>query len=189
MTKKDIAEPEEKQKKAKKERPDEIIKLKKSLKTKETKIQDLMKKIKIMKEESLRQMAEMENQRKRLEREKTEYFQYALAEVLKETLAVLDNFERALGNDHRNQEKRFREGIELIYRQYQDTLKKQGVHSIDAEGKKFDPNFHQAFITEESTDVEQQVVIEEFQKGYTLHGRLLRPALVKVAVPKKNKSI
>jgi molecular chaperone GrpE len=73
----------------------------------------------------------------------------------------------------------------MIYKQYKDLLMKQGVKPIEIKEKKFDPHLHQAFMTEESEDVEEPEVAEELQKGYTLHNRLLRPALVKVVVPKK----
>ena len=75
----------------------------------------------------------------------------------------------------------------MIYKQLSDLLTKQGVVPIEVDGKAFDPNYHQAFATEESEEVESIEVIEEFQKGYILHDRLLRPSLVKVVVPKKDK--
>lgn len=131
-------------------------------------------------------MADMENLKKRLERDKTEFYQYALSEFLKELFTVLDNFERALESQDQGNGKSFREGVEMIYKQYQDMLVKFGARPIEIEGKKFDPRLHQAFITEESEDVQEPEVIEELQKGYTLHNRLLRPTLVKVAVPKKS---
>jgi len=127
----------------------------------------------------------MENLRKRLEREKDEFYQYALSELLIELFDVLDNLERALETQSKGNGKSFREGIEMIYKQYQDLLMKQGVKPIEIKEKKFDPHLHQAFMTEESEDVEEPEVAEELQKGYTLHNRLLRPALVKVLVPKK----
>ena len=134
----------------------------------------------------LRKMADMENLKKRIERDKTEFYQYALSEFLKELFTVLDNFERALESQDQGNGKSFREGVEMIYKQYQDMLVKFGARPIEIEGKKFDPRLHQAFITEESEDVQEPEVIEELQKGYTLHNRLLRPTLVKVAVPKKS---
>ncbi|MCK4556498.1 MAG: nucleotide exchange factor GrpE, partial [Candidatus Aminicenantes bacterium] len=134
----------------------------------------------------LRKMADMENLKKRIERDKTEFYQYALSEFLKELFTVLDNFERALESQDQGNGKSFREGVEMIYKQYQDMLVKFGAKPIEIEGKKFDPRLHQAFITEESEDVQEPEVIEELQKGYTLHNRLLRPTLVKVAVPKKS---
>jgi molecular chaperone GrpE len=134
----------------------------------------------------MRAGAEMENLRKRLEREKQEFYQFALSEFLREILAVLDNFERALKNKDQTDGKSFQEGIELIAKQFTDLLRKRGVEPIEASQKKFDPNLHQAVLTEESDQVEEQLVGEELQKGFTLGGRLLRPSLVKVIIPKKD---
>lgn len=159
--------------------------LKNKLKKKEAEVRLLKKENTALKDRNLRKMAEMENFRKRLDREKTEFYQYALSEFLKELFAVLDNLERALESQDQGDGKSFREGIEMIYKQYLDLLLRQGVIPIEIKGKKFNPHLHQALITEESEDVEEPEVIEELQKGYTLHNRLLRPALVKVVVPKK----
>lgn len=159
--------------------------LKNKLKKKETETKKLKKEMKKIKEDYLRAIADKENARKRLEREKNEFYQYALIDLLKELLVVLDNFERAIKSKAQRDTKSFREGIELIYKQCLRLLIKQGVTPIESKGKKFDPHFHQAFITEESDGVEDAEVIEELQQGYTLHNRLLRPALVKVVVPKK----
>ncbi len=138
-----------------------------------------------LKDEYLRQAAEKENLRKRLEREKSEYFQYALSDLLKEFLAVQDNLERALSSGASDDCKSLRDGVELIYKQFTDVLKRQGVTLIERETDVFDPRIQQAFMSEESEDVEKPSVGEEFQKGYMLHDRLLRPALVKVLLPKK----
>lgn len=170
-----------------KEQRDEAQMLKKRLKKKESEIKILKKEIGKLKEEYLRQLAEKENLRKRIEREKNEYYNYALSDLLKELIVVLDNFERALESEDQGDGKSFREGIEMIYRQYRDLLMKQGVVPIEIKEKKFDPHLHQAFMTEESEDVNELEVSEELQKGYKLHNRLLRPSLVKVHVPKKGK--
>jgi molecular chaperone GrpE len=95
-------------------------------------------------------------------------------------LPVLDDFERALklpaaGDD-------YRKGIELIHKRLQDTLVGMGVTPMDAQNKKFDPNFHQAVDTVKIAEGEDQTIVEEYQKGYEFKGRLLRPAMVKVAV-------
>lgn len=170
-----------------KARQDKIKALKDKLKNRESEIKLLKKENEELKEEYVRKIAEMENLRKRLDREKSEFYQYALSEFLKDLFVVLDNFERALESQNEENGKNFREGIEMIYKQFLDLLMKQGVTAIEIKEKKFDPHLQQAFITEESEDVEEPVVIEELQKGYTLHNRLLRPALVKVIVPKKGK--
>ena len=137
--------------------------------------------------EYLRQVAERDNLRKRLEREKAEYYQYAMSDIFKEFLEILDNFERALDSqDSPEKEKSFRDGVEMIHRQIEDLLRKYNVTPIK-EDNTFDPNLHQAFMTEESTDVSVPEISSVFQKGYMLGTRLLRPALVKVTVPKKEK--
>ena len=140
-----------------------------------------------LKDQYLRAMAEMDNLRKRVERDRSEYTQYALSELLLELLGVLDNFERALGAADASPEgKSFREGVELIYRMFQSALFKRGVRAIEVKDRTFDPNIHHAMITEESGAVKEPEIAEVLQKGYRLHSRLLRPALVKVVVPKKD---
>ncbi|UCE21453.1 MAG: nucleotide exchange factor GrpE [Candidatus Aminicenantes bacterium] len=173
--------------KSQKPAEDKIQELKDKLKKKEGDLKLLKKENERLKEQNLRKMADMENLKKRVAREKAEFYQYALSEFLTELFSILDNFERALGSKDQGDGKSFREGVEMIYKQYQDLLIKYGARPIETNDKKFDPHLHQAFITEESEDVDEPEIIEELQKGYTLHNRLLRPALVKVAVPKKSK--
>lgn len=186
MVKRIEVKPAEMKEKEHKARQDTNKILKDKLNKRDSEIKLLKTENKKLKEEYLRKIAEMENLRKRVEREKGEFYQYALSELLKELFDILDNFERALETQNKEKVKSFREGIEMIYKQYQDLLMKQGVKPIEIKEKKFDPHLHQAFITEESEDVEEPEVVEELQRGYTLHNRLLRPALVKVAVPKKS---
>lgn len=159
--------------------------LKNKLRKREAEVKLLKKEKEELQDKYLRNLAEMENLKKRLEREKKEFYQYALAELLKELLIVLDDFERALQIVNQVDGKSFREGVEMIYKQYRDFLTKKGVVPMEIKDKKFDPNFHQAFITEEREDVEEPEVGEELLKGYFLHSRVLRPALVKVIIPKK----
>ena len=170
---------------AKKTAADKALKAK--LKKREDEIKQLREDAEDLKNDFLRLAAEKDNLRKRLEREKSDYFQFALSDVLKEFLTVLDNFERALASGNREDCDSLREGIELIYKQYLDLLKKQGVQPIVCEDTAFDPRIQQAFMTEESEEVDEPTVGEEFQKGYMHHERLLRPSLVKVFLPKKNK--
>ncbi|MGD9347653.1 MAG: nucleotide exchange factor GrpE [Candidatus Aminicenantes bacterium] len=148
-------------------------------------IKKLKDEIEELKQEYLRQVADKENLRKRLEREKSDYYQYALSEFFGELLAVLDNLERSLKSEERGKEESLKEGIEMIYKQLIDLLNKYGVKPIEIKDKIFNPHLHQAFITEESEDLDEPQVSEEFQRGYTLHERLLRPSLVKVTLPKK----
>ena len=159
--------------------------LKSRLKKKETEIKALKKDQDELKDKYLRKLAEIENLRKRFERERTDYLQYALSEFLRETLVVLDNFERALKTRDQADGKSFQEGVEMIYRQYLDLIKKKGIRPIELTDKKFDPAIHQAVLTEESDEVTEPEVAEELQRGYWLQDRLLRPAMVKVLVPRK----
>lgn len=160
--------------------------LKNKLKKRDAEIKQLKKEKEEFRDQFLRKLAEIENLKKRLEREKADYFQYALNEVLLELLAVLDNFERALSvAEHVGNGKTFREGIELIYRMYQNILFKKGVQPIEIKDRAFDPNLHHAMATEESDEVKSPEVGEVLQKGYMIHNKLLRPALVKVLIPRK----
>jgi molecular chaperone GrpE len=131
----------------------------------------------------LRKQAEFDNYRKRVDREKSEFMQFASSDLMKELLNTLDSFDLALRNaaDKEGKANTLR-GFELIYKQLQDTMSRFGLKAIEAKGKRFDPNFHQAVSTQVSNAVEENTVIEEMRKGYTMHGRLLRPAMVSVAV-------
>ena len=128
----------------------------------------------------LRTLADFENYRKRADREKTEFFKYALAGTLKDLLPVLDNFDRGL--EHADQGDEFHKGMLLIYKQLYDVLQKHGLKPIDEGGVHFDPNIHEAVVREDDPSVPSHTVVAILQKGYFLHDRLLRPALVKVAV-------
>ncbi len=159
--------------------------LKNKLKKSGAEIKQLKADLMELKAEYLRQLADKENLRKRLERDKHEFYQHSLSEVFLEMLIILDNFERALKSDVQNADKSLRDGVDLIYKQFLSLLEKRGVKPINIAEKKFDPRFHQAFATAQSPDVQEVQIDEEYQKGYTLHDRLLRPTLVKVLVPVK----
>lgn len=160
--------------------------LKDKLKKKEAELKHLRKEMDEVKDQFLRKLADLENLRKRFEREKDEFQQFALSGLLLELLAIKDNLERALQSRAADPEGRtFREGVELIDRMFQSLLAKNGVQLVEVAERRFDPNFHHAMMTEESESVEEPEVLEELQKGYMHHNRLLRPTLVKVAVPKK----
>jgi molecular chaperone GrpE len=159
--------------------------LRPKLKKKEAELKALKKDQDELKDKYLRKLAEMENLRKRFERERADYLQYALSEFLRELLVVLDNFERALNTRDEADGRSFQEGVEMIYRQYQDMLMKKGVRPIELRDKKFDPAIHQAVLTEESDEVTEPEVAEILQRGYWLQDRLLRPSMVKVLVPRK----
>lgn len=161
-------------------------------KTNKDNVTQLKKEIEKLKEENtklkesyLREAADKDNLRKRTEKEKNEYFQYALTEVFREMISILDNFDRALEKKEEGDHKHFREGIELIYKQLKSLLKNHGIKPIEIEGNIFDPRYHEALLSEETDEVEEPTISEVIQKGYMIHQRLLRPTLVKVKVPKK----
>ena len=142
-----------------------------------------------MKEQFLRAVADFDNYRKRIDRERRELSEYAAADVLLDLLPIIDNFERALqasnpaeaGHHAGGELDAFRRGVELIHKQMLDLLRKRGVTPIEALGADFDPNVHQAVIHEPSGEHREGEVMEELQRGYKLADRLLRPAMVKVA--------
>lgn len=125
-----------------------------------------------------RQQAEFENSRKRSMKAQAEFREYAVADVAKSLLPVLDSLERALG--HKNEPRTFSSGVELIYRQLQETLNKMGVKQVAAEGEPFNPELHEAIEAVDS-DSEGNRVLDELQRGYTFKDRLLRPAMVRVS--------
>ena len=132
----------------------------------------------------LRKQAEFENYKKRAERERSEYTQFASAELMRDILNALDSFDLALKNaagEGAGKEDMLR-GFELIYKQLQDTLGRFGLKAIEAKGQKFDPNLHQAVATQPTDEVDENTVVQEMRKGYVLNGRLLRPAMVAVSV-------
>ena len=126
-----------------------------------------------------RLQAEFDNARKRAVREQQEFREFAAADVIKNFLPILDSFERALkaGGDSTD----FRDGVELIYRQFQDALQKIGVQPILAMGQPFDPRVHEAVEMVDTTEVPDHHVFDELQRGYKYKERLLRPAMVRVA--------
>ena len=129
----------------------------------------------------LRQAAEFDNYRKRTERERREMARYAAGDVLEALLPVVDDFERALQVEAGPDAAAYREGVELIYKQLQDLLAKRGVTPIEAVGKLFDPQVHQAITYEPSPGHAEGEVLEVVRRGYMHGDRLLRPAMVKVA--------
>ncbi len=149
-----------------------------------------------LKEQFLRAVADFDNYRKRIDRERRELSEYAAADVMLDLLPIIDNFERALQAsasapsasasakapaDKSAEGEAFRRGVELIHKQMLDLLRKRGVTPIEALGADFDPNIHQAVIHEPSSEHREGEVMQELQRGYKLGDRLLRPAMVKVA--------
>ncbi len=128
-----------------------------------------------------RAQAEFDNARKRAAREQQEYRDYAQADAIRALLPIMDSFERALRADTSDNSLEFRNGVELIYKQLQDALQKMGAQPIAAKGHPFDPHLHEAIEMVDTNDADDQIVIDELQRGYKLRDRLLRPAMVKVA--------
>jgi molecular chaperone GrpE len=126
-----------------------------------------------------RAQAEFENARRRAQREQQEYRDYALAEAVRMLLPILDSFDRALASGSSNED--FRAGMELIDRQIHGVLAKLGVTEIAAESVPFDPTIHEAIEMVDSNEVPDHHILKELQRGYRLKGRLLRPAMVRVA--------
>jgi len=149
--------------------------LKERLSQKETEATEYLDKLK-------RTQAEMENFRKRMLKEQEQIIQYAAQTVIRELLPVIDNLERALEASKGDTDGgKLLEGVELIYSQIKDLLARECVEVIDPLGNMFDPQKHEAVMQVDSDEYEENVVAEVFQKGYELKGRLLRPAMVKVA--------
>ena len=131
----------------------------------------------------LRRQAEFDNFRRRAERERADVLEYANTESVRSILPILDDFERALKVESSGKE--YVRGMELIYQRFSEALKKLGLEPISAKGLKFDPHIHHAVEMSETDQVEDHTILEEFQRGYNFRGRLLRPAMVKVAVKKQ----
>jgi molecular chaperone GrpE len=129
----------------------------------------------------LRTAAEFDNYRKRIDRERRDQADAAVADALQDLLPIMDNLERALQAPAGEDTDAFRKGVELIHKQMADLLRKRNVKPIDAVGAIFDPNFHQAVVQEVSAGHRDGEVMEELRRGYMLGERLLRPAMVKVA--------
>jgi molecular chaperone GrpE len=129
----------------------------------------------------LRKTAEFDNYRKRVDRERREQAEWAAAGVLSDVIAIVDDFERALEAEAPPEADAWKLGVDLIYRQLQDLLKKRGVTAIDAVGADFDPHLHQAVAYDETPGAREGEVVAELRRGYRLGDRLLRPSMVKVA--------
>src|SRR3954470_13186849 len=141
---------------------------------------DLRKERDALQDRLLRQAAEFDNYRKRVDRERRESSEHAAADVLQDLLPIVDDFELALQRDAPGSEP-YRKGLEIIHRALLELLRKRGVTAIDAVGSDFDPHVHQAVSYEDAPDKRDGEVIAEFRRGFRLGDRLLRPAMVKVA--------
>jgi molecular chaperone GrpE len=130
----------------------------------------------------LRRQADFENYRKRTEKERAEDSKRATARVIEGLIPVIDGFEHALAAQGQKDYENYRRGFELIYKQLVENVTKLGAERIDPVGKQFDPHQHQAMDRLETTEHEDGTVVHTFQPGYVFHGRVLRPAMVRVAV-------
>ena len=135
-----------------------------------------------LKDKLTRQMAEFDNFRKRTEKEKSAMYEIGAKDIIEKILPVVDNFERGLGAVTEEQkEDSFVSGMEMIYKQIMTTLDSVGVKAIEAVGNEFDPDFHNAVMHVEDEEVGENIVVEEFQKGYTYRDTVVRHSMVKVA--------
>ena len=151
----------------------------------------LEKEIEILKEEKIRLLAEMENLRKRFEREKVETIKFGSINLARDILSPGDNLERALDalpedENHSESIKNLIDGLKMVLKEYKSTLEKHGVKKIETLNKKFDHNYHQAMMEVENNDVEEGTVVQEVQSGYVMHDRLLRAAMVGVSKKSEN---
>jgi molecular chaperone GrpE len=128
----------------------------------------------------LRLRAEFDNARRRFEQQRSEYVQFAAMDLVKEILPVVDDFDRALQVE--TADSNYAQGVKLIHQRLQEILKKMGLEAMETRGQTFDPNRHQAVERVPTESAEDQTILGEFQKGYLFKGKLLRPAMVRVAV-------
>lgn len=147
-----------------------------------TQMDELQQELDRVKELYLRKLADFDNYRKRLEREMAEFRKVANANLIRDLLPVVDNLERAVATPS-TADGSLRVGVELVLRQFKEALGRHGVAEVDPGGAAFDPSLHEAIQRVDSPEVAENTVIQVLQKGYILGERLLRPALVVVAVP------
>ena len=145
----------------------------------------LEKEIESLKEEKIRLLAEMENLRKRSDKEKSEAIKYGSSNLARDILSPADNLERALNalpkENYPESIENLVEGLKMVLKEFTSILEKNGVKKIEALNEKFDHNYHQAIMEVEKEDVDEGIVIQEIQSGYMMHDRLLRPAMVGVS--------
>ena len=130
----------------------------------------------------LRRQADFDNYRKRIEKERSEDSRRATARVIEGLIPVLDGFEHALAAHREAEYENYRKGFELIYKQLLDNVSRLGAERVEPTGRMFDPHLHQAMDRTETADYEDGTILQVFQPGYLFHGRVLRPAMVRVAV-------
>ena len=152
----------------------------------------LQEEVRNLKEDKIRVLAEMENLRKRFDREKIDSIKYGSVNFARDILSPGDNLERALSainqeEDHPQSIKNLIEGLKMVHKEFSSALEKNGISKINSMNEKFDPNLHQAMMEVERDDLDEGIVVQEIQTGYMMHDRLLRPAMVGVSKkPKQN---
>ena len=156
--------------------------------------EQLLNEVTILKEEKLRLLAEMENFRKRFEREKIDLIKFSNINLIREILSPGDNLERALAAIPKDEKlpqpiKNLVEGLKMVQKEFSTILEKNGVKKVDSINKKFDHNYHQAMMEIEKEDVDEGTVVQEIQPGYIMHDRLLRPAMVGVSKKSSTKKL
>lgn len=145
-------------------------------------LKNTIKELETMKATNLRMQAEFQNFKKRVEKEKADIYKFANEKLVIELLGVMDNVDRAIGSmDTSESNKNVVDGVQMIHNTLEDFLKKHQVQVIEAVGTPFDPQKHHAVMTEANEDHPSETVIEEFQRGYELNGKVIRPAMVKVS--------
>ncbi len=154
----------------------------------ESKLKELESENAELKDKFLRKHADFENFRKRMFKEKEDSIKYANSNLLGDLIPIIDDFERAINSAENSKDfDTFLKGVEMIEKQFASMLeKKWGLKRFDATGESFDPEKHEAFMMEESADIDEPQVVEVFQKGYQLNDRVIRHAKVKVSMPLKN---
>jgi molecular chaperone GrpE len=149
--------------------------------TQETKAPETREAEEDLKVQYLRLLADYQNFKKRTEKEKTDIYAFANEKIARELLEVMDNFERAMSHTMDSSDANLVNGMTAIFKQLRGVLEKNGIAELSTDGQAFDPSFHHAVSTESTEDFKSGHVVETLQKGYTLKGKVIRPALVKVA--------
>jgi molecular chaperone GrpE len=150
--------------------------------TADAEVGKLAKDLEELRQTLLRRQADFDNYRKRVDKERSEDSRRSTARVIESLIPVVDSFDQALASHREPEYANYRKGFELIHKQLLDNIAKLGAERIEPVGMKFDPHLHQAMDRTETTDNDEGTILQVFQPGYLFHGRVLRPAMVRVAV-------
>jgi molecular chaperone GrpE len=150
--------------------------------TADAEVGKLAKDLEDLRQTLLRRQADFDNYRKRVEKERSEDSRRSTARVIEALIPVVDSFDQALASHREPEYANYRKGFELIHKQLIDNIAKLGAERVDPLGMTFDPHLHQAMDRTETTDKDEGTILQVFQPGYLFHGRVLRPAMVRVAV-------